>query len=245
MLNPAAPVPLYRQLFDELSGQISGGLLEVGARLPSEPALARAHGIGRPTVRQATELLVQRGLVERRRGSGTYVRRPAARVDLFSLSGTLASFHQGGLALRTRLLERVGVRIVPAADPENPFAGRQAFTFVRLGRIAGRATLLEHVFLDPRVFPDLHRERLAGVSLSRLVEERYHLRPTHAEQSFRALLAPPPARAALGLGLGEPALLVKRRLHFPGAPSAIFTELLCRTDVLTFFQTIGAEIHHG
>jgi GntR family transcriptional regulator len=284
MINPDAPIPLYRQLFEELCAQIAAGRLGEGARLPSEPALARAHGIGRPTVRQATELLVQRGLVERRRGSGTFVRRRAPRVDLFSLSGTLASFQHGGLPLRTRLLERVRLRPVPPLDPENPFAGREAFTFVRLGSVAAtmglraaassprasaapevvarrpsagaRPTLLEQVFLDPGVFPDLHRERLAGVSLSRLVEERYHLRPSHAEQSFRAILAgsaPAHAREALGLGPREPALLVKRRLHFPKAPSAIFSEITCRTDGVTFYQTVlqttlqpsGAEIPHG
>jgi GntR family transcriptional regulator len=273
MINPDAPIPLYRQLFEELCAQISGGQLGEGARLPSEPALARTHGIGRPTVRQATELLVRRGLVERRRGSGTFVRRRAPRVDLFSLSGTLASFQHGGLPLRTRLLERVRLRAVPPLDSENPFAGRAAFTFVRLGSVASpsrgvrsstpeaavrlpaadtRPTLLEHVFLDPGVFPDLHRQRLAGVSLSRLVEERYHLRPSHAEQSFRAILsplAPAPVRAALGLGPREPALLVKRHLHFPKAPSAIFSEIYCRTDEVTFYQTIlqpsGAENPHG
>jgi GntR family transcriptional regulator len=279
MINPDAPIPLYRQLFEELCAQISAGRLGEGARLPSEPALARTHGIGRPTVRQATELLVQRGLVERRRGSGTFVRRRAPRVDLFSLSGTLASFQHGGLPLRTRLLERVRLRPVPPLDPENPFAGRDAFTFVRLGSVAPsgsrsaapsprspaapeastrlpstapRPTLLEQVFLDPGVFPDLHRQRLAGESLSRLVEERYHLRPSHAEQSFRAILAsaaPAHVRAALGLGPREAALLVKRRLHFPRAPSAIFSEITCRTDEVTFYQTIlqpsGAEIPHG
>lgn len=268
MLNPDAPLPLYRQLFEELSRQIAAGRLGVGARLPSEPTLARTHGIGRPTVRQATEMLVERGLVERRRGSGTFVRRLPPRVDLFSLSGTLASFQHGGLALRTRLLERLRLRSVSAADPENPFAGRDAFTFVRLGSLpappgtaAPRVSsslpiLVEHVFLDPRVFPDLHRERLAGgVSLSRLVEERYHLKPSHAEQSFRAILASAPARAWLGLGPREPALLVKRRLHFPRAPSAIFSEITCRTDELTFFQIVsqivsqspntGAELPHG
>ena len=278
MINPDAPIPLYRQLFEELCAQIAAGRLGEGARLPSEPALARTHGIGRPTVRQATELLVQRGLVELRRGSGTFVRRRAPRVDLFSLSGTLASFQHGGLPLSTRLLERVRLRPVPTLDPENPFAGRDAFSFVRLGSVPSgarpvtssprasaapgaamrspsrraRPTLLEQVFLDPEVFPDLHRQRLAGVSLSRLVEERYHLRPSHAEQSFRAILAPSApahAREALGLGPREAALLVKRRLHFPKAPSAIFSEITCRTDEVTFYQTIlqtsGAEIPHG
>src|SRR5438046_1919076 len=84
MLNPGSPLPLYQQLAELLSREIASGSLEPGARLPSELELARRHDIGRPTVRQATELLVQRGLAERRRGSGTFVRQAPRRVDLFS-----------------------------------------------------------------------------------------------------------------------------------------------------------------
>src|SRR3954464_1230952 len=109
-----------------LSRRISSGELSIGARLPSEPELSREHGIGRPTVRQATELLVQRGLVERRRGSGTFVRTAPRRVDLFSLGGTLSSFRERGLELTTKLLGKTSQRAVPF-DPENPFSERRAF----------------------------------------------------------------------------------------------------------------------
>src|SRR3954464_10323812 len=106
-----------------LSRRISSGELSIGARLPSEPELSREHRIGRPTVRQATELLVQRGLIERRRGSGTFVRKTEQRVDLFSLAGTLSSFQKGGIQLETKLVRRVSKRLV-GLDPENPFSER-------------------------------------------------------------------------------------------------------------------------
>jgi GntR family transcriptional regulator len=62
--------------------------------LPSEHELARQFRVGRPTVRQATELLVRRGMIERRRGSGTLVRPARPEVDLFTLSGTIAAFER-------------------------------------------------------------------------------------------------------------------------------------------------------
>src|ERR1041384_5542017 len=110
MLNPASPLPLYQQLAELLGRDIQSGSLAEGARLPSEPELAGKHGIGRPTVRQATELLVQRGLIERRRGSGTFVKTAPRRVDLFSLGGTLQSFRAGGVDLETTLLGRLTER---------------------------------------------------------------------------------------------------------------------------------------
>ena len=243
MLNPGSPLPLYQQLAEQLSRDISSGSLAPGARLPSEPELARRHRIGRPTVRQATELLVQRGLIERRRGSGTFVRSAPRRVDLFSLGGTLSSFREGGLDLTTKLLGKVTERRV-TADVENPFSERRALLLTRLGSVAKKPVLLERLYFDPDLFVGLDQLQLAGASLSRVVEERYYLKPTHAEQSFRVEIPAADVRQALGTSARTALLLVKRALFFPRAPRAIFGELYCRTDELVFAQTIAAEARH-
>lgn len=238
MLNPASPLPLYQQLAELLGEQIHKGQVAVGARLPSEPELARRYGIGRPTVRQALDQLFQRGLVERRRGSGTFARAPQAQVDLFTLAGTVSAFKSSGLELETKLLERVARRTLPP-DPHNPLSGRQAYCFVRLGKVQGAPVLVEHVALDPEVFVDLHRVPLAGASLAQVVRTRYFLEPSHAEQSFHVACGPPATQRALELSPEQPALLIKRTIHFPGAPAALFSELYCRTDRITFSQTLG------
>lgn len=242
MLNPQSPLPLYQQLADELRRAIESGALGPGEKLPSEPELSRQHRIGRPTVRQATELLVRRGLIERRRGAGTFVRPEPRRVDLFSLGGTLSSFREGGVELSTRLLSKPAQRRV-ARDAGNPFSERQAYVLTRLGSVDDKPVLLERLYLDPQLFPGLEQLPLAGASLSRLVEERYYLKPTHAEQSFRVALPPDEVREALKISGRAALLLVKRSLFFPRAPQAIFAELYCRTDELTFSQTIGTEVH--
>lgn len=243
MLNPGSPLPLYQQLAELLGRSIEGGELAEGARLPSEPELSRRHRIGRPTVRQAIELLVRRGLVERRRGSGTYVRAPVRRIDLFSLGGTLSSFRQSGLELRHKLVGKPAIRRVPA-DPENPFSERQAFVLSRVSSVDAKPVLFERLFFDPEVFVRIDELPLAGASLSRLVEERYYLRPTHAEQSFRVEAPPADVCRALGLGARTELLLVKRTLFFPRVGRAIFCELFCKTDELVFVQSIGAEARH-
>jgi GntR family transcriptional repressor for pyruvate dehydrogenase complex len=64
---------------EEIAGQIgaliASAKLPEGVRLPSERDLAQLTGASRPTVSQAIRILIVKGLVESRRGSGAYVRR--------------------------------------------------------------------------------------------------------------------------------------------------------------------------
>jgi DNA-binding GntR family transcriptional regulator len=76
------------------------------------------------------------------------------------------------------------------------------------------------------------------------VEERFYLKATHAEQSFRVAVPGDDVRQALATAPRAAVLLVKRSLFFPRAPHAVFGELYCRTDELVFSQTIGAETRH-
>jgi GntR family transcriptional regulator len=53
--------PRLRQIADELRQQIESGALAPGALLPSEPELARSHGVSRQTARAALQLLEGKG----------------------------------------------------------------------------------------------------------------------------------------------------------------------------------------
>ena len=65
--------PKYIELMEWIRSQILSGHLIQGTKLPSENELGQKFSISRQTVRQATSVLESEGLLERRRGSGTYV----------------------------------------------------------------------------------------------------------------------------------------------------------------------------
>ena len=160
-------------------------------------------------------------------------------MAFFSLAGTLTSFEKKGLDARTTLLQRPK-RLRVEFDPENPFSEREAYGVVRLTRVAGDPVLLEEIYLDAERFAGLERIALAGRSLARLVDEHFRMRPTSADQNFRLASLDAERAERLGLAEGDPILLVKRRLHFPGARDAIFALLYSRTDRLVFSQTLTA-----
>src|SRR6516162_6128722 len=73
-LNEALRVPKYQQILEQMKGDILTGRYIVGEKLPSEAALVKKFATSRITVGRALRELNQLGLIERRAGSGSYVR---------------------------------------------------------------------------------------------------------------------------------------------------------------------------
>jgi DNA-binding FadR family transcriptional regulator len=90
-------VKLPELLERDIRAAILSGELAEGQALPTEPELSRRYGVSRSVVRDAIRLLIAKGLVEIRRGRGTYVR--AARGEAFAEALLLALSRKGGTAL--------------------------------------------------------------------------------------------------------------------------------------------------
>jgi GntR family transcriptional regulator len=74
-LEPSGREPLYQQLARQLRQRISGGQWQAGEQLPSARELSAELGINFLTVTKVYGMLEQEGLVEMRRGLGTFVAR--------------------------------------------------------------------------------------------------------------------------------------------------------------------------
>lgn len=73
---PAKPIKkqtLAERVAEEIAGLILQGRLGVNTALPSEAELARQYGVSQSVIRNATHLLVARGLVEAQHGKGVFV----------------------------------------------------------------------------------------------------------------------------------------------------------------------------
>src|SRR3954471_13371656 len=66
--------PKYQLIRQSLADAIVSGHYAPGARLPSESQLVKTFRASRPTVNQALRELQLTGVIERRAGSGSYVR---------------------------------------------------------------------------------------------------------------------------------------------------------------------------
>lgn len=99
-----SPVPLYYQIANPIIRDIQSGALEPGTRIEDEVSMATRLRVSRPTARNALQQLVERGLVIRRRGTGTRVapKRIHRKMQLTSLNDDL---QRAGRSPKTMVLE--------------------------------------------------------------------------------------------------------------------------------------------
>ena len=84
-------IPQYRKLYELLRKHILSGIYEEGSLLPSENELCIAHGLTRPTVRHALDALVNDGLIIKKQGKGSIVRKPPQNIGILSIAGTASA----------------------------------------------------------------------------------------------------------------------------------------------------------
>ncbi len=143
--------PAYLRLAEVLKQRILDGLYPCGRKIPSEAALSREHGLALMTVRQAVGVLVERGLLERVPGRGTYVKE---------LSWSGAPFFIDGLVETVRARQTRVTIIKSEVHRANPRVSAQlgielgdSVIFLRRHIVAEEAVLLVqegYLLLDPR-----------------------------------------------------------------------------------------------
>lgn len=111
LLDRGSPIPLYYQFAQQLESAIEHGALAPGNLLGNELEIAVRLGLSRPTIRQAIQSLVDKGLLVRRRGVGTQVVHSQVKRPL-ELSSLYDDLEAAGQRPATRVLVNT---VVPAS----------------------------------------------------------------------------------------------------------------------------------
>jgi len=200
----------YREIERFLRSQVEGA--RPGAPLPSEAELCERFSVSRMTVRQALQELTNDGLVERRRGQGTFVaHRPVHRRPGVFLSFT-EEMNRRGMQASSRLLS------AGMDDPRRSEAldlglapGSQVLRVVRVRLADGVPVALEDAALVPELGGVLEEDLAVG-SLHGALERRGVV-ATRATGTITARLARASETALLDLA-PQSALLVELRILF-------------------------------
>jgi GntR family transcriptional regulator len=225
---------------DALQRRIVSGDLESHDRLASERMIADRFGLSRMTARQAVELLVRRGVVYRRPGSGTFVSPPRIEHTLERLAGFSEQMRRQGVQPSGRVLEmRCSGRVDGVAREALALAaGELAWTVRRLRFGDGEPLLLETFWVPRAVCPELSRHELADRSLYAVMRERYGVDPVSAETSLEPAALDPADARHLAARPGAPAILVIRTTRAADGRAVEFARDLYRGDRARFELTL-------
>lgn len=116
MITPAAGPSVYEQIAGQLRQQITSGQIGPGQYLPSELTLLQTYSVSRTTIRRATAILRNEGLVVVRRGHRVRVREPEELQDLTVPAGSTVTARMPTPDERARWDLGEGVPVFVIAD---------------------------------------------------------------------------------------------------------------------------------
>ncbi len=207
-------VPQYRKLYEILRKHILEGMFTEGDLLPSENELCAVHGITRPTVRQALEELVKEGLIIKRQGKGSIVRKPLQSIGILSIAGTASAI--GHSLLKTTMLQRPVVKSWPEDFPFELSGTEKEAGCIYMERLRFINDL--PLFYDINHLPNLNIPRLTrrsfeNKSLFDILRHDYQIEIKGGEQKLKAILPDERISNLLKLQTGQPLLYLERKFH--------------------------------
>ena len=233
--NSINPMPLYAVLEAQIAGGIAGGEFPVGSRLPTEDDLVQRFGVSRTTVRKAIQNLSSRGLIEIRRGTGTFVTQPRITQDLTELTGFVEDMDALGHAATARLMDR----IVLAADAEvarqlGLVVGTRVMRIRRVRLANGVGISVDETYLPLEIGKKVALHDLEIEPIFKLLEQRYNIPLIEAEYRLEAVLAERNVAAALEVEAGSPIFRIERTSYSLGGKPVDYERLHYRGDLIQF-----------
>src|SRR3984957_1280033 len=208
---------LYSRVETVLANEITKGDVRVGDQLPTEDSLIARFGVSRITVRRAIQNLVSRGVVEIRRGRGTFVAPPKLTQELTELSGFVEDMHALGRKPTARV---IGKEIVTAdATVASQLALTKGERVVRIRRVRladGIPLSFDETYLPLNIGRKIIANNLKVEPIFSLLERKYGIPLIEAEYKLEAVAAEAEVAAALRVKQRSPIFRIERTSYSTG-----------------------------
>jgi GntR family transcriptional regulator len=240
VILPHTAIPKYYQLAGILQRKIEAGEWSPRSPIPSERQLEQLYNVSRPTIRQAIEYLIQQGLLYREHGRGTYVSPEKLQKGLRELTSFTEDLVQRGIT--PGQIIRSIEQVVPSASilqrlelpPERPVT---RIDRVRLGNGVPIGLQTSYIALAPGQEITLEDMQTLG-SLYRILEEKFNLIPTEADETLEVTLAKREEAALLQILEGSPLLLSERLTFSQNRQPIEFVKILYRGDRYRYYTRL-------
>ena len=249
--DPHSHLPLHAQVEAALLKSINERVMAPGSRLPAEDHLVERFAVSRTTIRTAVQSLIAQGLVEIRRGKGTFVTQPAITQELTELTGFVEDMHALGREPSARVLDR---RLVAASETvARQLSLQRGATVARIQRVRladGIPLSFDETYLPQELGEMIMADDLENQPIFSLLELKYATPLLEAEYRLAAVASHGTVARALGMQAGSPVFLIERttfsgdhrpvdyeRLYYRGDHIRFVTRLARRPPAATTLDT--------
>jgi GntR family transcriptional regulator len=222
-------VPAYQRIQSAIRKRIDSGQLQPGDAVASERDLAKIHQVSLMTARHALASLEHDGIVERRRGIGTFVAAPKIHFNkLMSYTEQMAS---RSLTAASKVL------FAKIMDNEPEVAARlslpptgSVIKLERLRHAAGEPFALEICHLSAAEFPGLLDTPLGREYLFGILERNYKVVLGYADEEVDATPADPRIAELLGVPRRDPLLRIRQVIYSTKGKAIMYVLGFYRSD---------------
>jgi GntR family transcriptional regulator len=222
-------VPAYKRIQAAILKRIETGRLKSGDAVSSERELAKVHRVSLMTARHALADLEREGMVERRRGAGTFVAPPKIHFNkLMSFSEQMSG---RSLSARSKVLS------VSLIENEQEIAARLALParsrLIKIERLrlgGDESFALETCYLSGEEFGGLVHAPLERGSLFSTLERDYGVQLAHADEEIDATMADPQTARLMDIPRGAPLLRIRQVIYSTKGKAMVYVLGFYRSD---------------
>jgi len=226
--------PVYKRIQNAIRTRIESSDLQPGDPVASERELAKVHKVSLMTARHALAGLEREGLVERRRGAGTFVAAP--KIQFNKLMSYTEHMSSRGLNPRSQVL------CAKVVEQEAEVAARLGLpatsTLIKIERLretGDEPFALETCYLPAKEFPDLAKVPLGRASLFATLQQDYGVELAYADEEVDATTAEGNLAELLGVPKGASVLRIRQVIYSTKGKAAMYVVGFYRSERHTLF----------
>jgi GntR family transcriptional regulator len=234
-IDPDSHMPLHAQVEEALLKGMADETFAPGSQLPAEDHLVERFAVSRTTIRTAIQSLVARGLVQIRRGKGSFVTQPVITQELTELTGFVEDIQALGREASARVLDR---RLVAASETvARQLSLKRGAAVARIQRVRladGIPLSFDETYLPQELGEKIMADDLENQPIFWLLEQKYATPLLEAEYRLAAVASHGTVARALGIEAGGTIFLIERTTFSGNRRPVDYERLYYRGDHIRF-----------
>ncbi|MEW5423298.1 GntR family transcriptional regulator [Amorphus sp. 3PC139-8] len=214
---------MYLQVAEQFRLRIERGVWLPGQQLPVLKDLQAELGLARVTIRQAFEVLEQRGLVHRHRGRGTFVADRIESRPEHVLPGNWSELVASLRPIEAKLLEgpqrATSISPAPSFDLEPDFS---AWHLQRLHLIDKHPYCLIDIYIDDEIYAK-DSSAFTQKPVITVLDQKYRHLIGAVNQVVTFSISDERLAEALGIELGQPVVKIERIVKTRSGSTILYT----------------------